>query len=329
MNLKITIMQHNNQVVDVSDWRRDEEHATYPEGARDKTLLYCPSLPPYNFLKKDRRYLFKRSSPRYPEQFWVEIIGYLIGIQMDIPVPPAFVAYDSKKNQSGALIEWFLNSIPLLGDENHIIGGDYCQQYISNFDRKKGEQHNFETVARIFEDLNKKYTNLNIDWKNFWAKTLTFDALIGNTDRHQDNWGIIVTPSHADDSSSEKMRISPVFDNGTSMGHEILSSKFKYYEDNNHLEKYISKGWHHMKWGINDTSSTGHIEMLIKYTDKYPETRQFILECLNKINYDIFKSILDTCTTFEVPVRLTAERATFMLRLLQFRHQRLLHELEK
>jgi hypothetical protein len=248
---------------------------------------------------------------------------------MDISVPPAFVAYDSKKNQSGALIEWFLNPIPLLGDENYITGGDYCQRYIPNFDRKKGKQHNFETVSQIFEDLNKKYLYFNTDWKRYWAKAFTFDALIGNTDRHQDNWGIIITPSLPENISVERMRISPVFDNGTSMGHEIFPSKFKHYEDHGHLEKYVSKGWHHMKWSLNDTYPIGHIEMLKKIIDKYPETHQVMLDCLKRINDDTFKNILKILTAFEVPVRLTAERAIFMLKLLQFRHQHLLHELEK
>ncbi|MCD6038943.1 MAG: hypothetical protein K0S27_343 [Gammaproteobacteria bacterium] len=159
------IPQLTNQAIDVTHWRRDEEFAAYPEGGRDKTLLYCPSPPPYYFLRAGHRYLFKRSSPRYPEQFWVEIFAYRIGIQMDIPVPPAFVAYDSKKNQLGALIEWFLNSIPLLGDAIYRPGGDYCQEYILNFDRKKGKKHNLETVSQIFEDLNEKYPHCAVDWK--------------------------------------------------------------------------------------------------------------------------------------------------------------------
>ena len=321
----IQLIQQPDQAINVFDWRRDEEFAEYPEGARDKTLLYCLLPAPYQYLKEGR-YLFKRSSPRYPEQFWVEILAYRIGIQMDISVPPAFVAYDSKQNQSGALIEWFLD--PIL-KESYIPGGDYCQQYIPRFDRKKGKQHNFETVSQIFIELNKKHPHFNTDWKSYWAKAFTFDALIGNTDRHQDNWGIIVTSSHSVGISNEKMRISPVFDNGTSMGHEIFPSKFKHYEDATNLEKYVSKGWHQMKWGINDTASLGHIEMVKKFANKYPETRHLILDCLKRINYDAFKSTLDTLTTFDVPVRLTAERAAFMLRLLQFRHQHLLQELEK
>lgn len=100
-----------NQTIDIADWRRHEESPQYPEGARDKTFLYSPSPAPYAFLKPSHLYIFKRSSPRYPEQFWVEIFAYRLGIQMGIVIPTTFVAYDSKEDQSGALIEWFLNRV--------------------------------------------------------------------------------------------------------------------------------------------------------------------------------------------------------------------------
>lgn len=126
----------------------------------------------------------------------------------------------------------------------------------------------------------------------------------------------------------EEIRISPVFDNGTSMGHEISQNKFKYYDENDHLMKYIFKGWHHMKWRL-DGQQMGHIEMLQKLIEQYPEARKIMLNCLKKVTNETFKTILDDLATFTVPVKLTAERAAFMLKLLQLRHQHLLVELEK
>ncbi len=324
------IIQPVNQVVNVADWRRDEEFAQYPEGARDKTLLYSPTLTPYSFLRPEHRYLFKRSSPRYPEQFWAEILAYRLGARMNIDVPPAYVAYDSKEKQSGALIEWFLYPLGSANMEVYIPGGDYCQQYIPNFDRKKGKQHNFETIAQIFTDLHKKYSLFTADWKNYWAKTFVFDALIGNTDRHQDNWATIATLAYEDNKTPilKKMRPSPVFDNGTSMGHEIFPDKFAHFQDNNQLKKYVSKGWHHMKWSI-DNPQISHLEMLQKLINQYPETRQTMLDCLNRLKTDTFKTILNELIACDVPIRLSTERATFMLKLFEYRHQHLLTEIEK
>ncbi len=70
------------------------------------------------------------------------MLAYRLGSQMTVPLPPAFVAYDCNENQAAALIECFL-----LPGERSTPGGDYCQRHIPDFDRKKGKQHNFETVS--------------------------------------------------------------------------------------------------------------------------------------------------------------------------------------
>lgn len=173
-------------------------------------------------------------------------------------------------------------------------------------------------IVKIFDDL-QQYPKIKNDWKNFWAKTLVFDALIGNTDRHQDNWGII---------KNGDVRISPVFDNGTSMGHEIFAKKFHLFETNNYIEHYVSRGKHHMKWSLDDNTQ-GHYELLQKLIDRYPETDRIMIDCLTKINDETFKNILDNLVQFKIPTQLSTERANFMLRLLKFRYKRLLDKLEK
>jgi len=324
------IIQLSNQPVNITEWFKHEEFSPYPEGARDKTKLYCPTPSPYPFLKADHQYLFKRSSDKYPEQFWVEVLAYRLGRQMTVSVPPAFVAYDRNENQSAALIEWFL--VPR---ERSMPGGDYCQRYIPDFDRKKGKQHNFETVLQIFNGLQIANPTVNIAWKTYWAKTFLFDALIGNTDRHQDNWEIIESFELIDGQipNLKKIRISPVFDNGTSMGHEIRAIDFQKYDDKNTLERYVLKGTHHMKWSLSDVTcmkrGVKHDEMLAKFIELYPETCQIMLDCLYKVSDEFFKKVLGELVEFNVPVKLSTERANFMLKLLTRRHQHLLHQLEK
>lgn len=310
-------IQEINQVIDVSAWRIDDDFGDYPEGARDKSMLYCPKSS-YKFLIPSHAYLFKLSSRRYPEQFWIEIFSYRLGVIMDVPVPPTFVAYDSNNNQAGALIEWFFTR-PL---EGLISGGNYCREYILNFDSKKGKKHNFEAIIKIFNDLIKTYPTSMVNWKEYWAKTFVFDALIGNTDRHQDNWGIIIN------SSAETFRIAPVFDNGTSLGHEILNSNISFMSDYNRLYKYILKGRHHIKWACDDAFRMGHLELLQMLFGKIPETKQVMLDCLRRVSDETFESILSTLMGFDVPVRLSIERVGLMLKLLKIRHQRLLSGLE-
>lgn len=325
----MTIIQSSDQPVDVTFWGEKEEFEPYPEGARVKTLVYAPTQPTFAFLKGSHQYLFKLSRDRCPEQFWNEIFAYRLGLEMGVSVPPAFVAYDDNTNQSAALIEWFLSLTGSIREDSE-SGGDLCQQMISNFDRDKGKQHNFETLSQICLNLQEKYPSFNFDWKTYWAKAFLFDALIGNTDRHQNNWAIIRAWEYSEIEraySIKAIRFSPVFDNGTSMGYEFTADKFKHFSDKRRIEVYVSKGRHHIKWGLDDIQSMQHSEMLIKFTAIYPETREIMLDCLNRVNLETFEKILHDLTKFDVSVKLTPERANFMLKLLAFRHQRLLNEL--
>jgi hypothetical protein len=309
--------------VDVTRWLRHEEFEYYPEGTRVKVLMYCPAVLPFDFLKSSHRYLFKSSSKRYPEQYWVEIFAYRLAGYMNIEVPPAFAAYDTNTGESAALIEWFFR--PSL--DVYVGGGDFLDNLIKNFNRKTGVQHNIDSVFNVFLSL-EDYCSVN-NWKEHWAKTFLFDTLIGNTDRHQDNWGIIFIDAHSYSSlpSGAKVSTSPAFDNGTSMGHEIFSSKFKEYKNQDVIQRYVAKGKHHMKWNLKDIDRIQHAEMLVKIAGGYPETRHIMLDCLSKVNDKIFENILDDLVKFDIPVKLTQERMEFMFRLISFRYHQLLNRL--
>lgn len=92
-------IQPVNEAINIADWPRDEEFEIYPEGAREKTLVHCPTPAPYSHLIAGHKYLFKRSPSRYPEQFWVEIFAYHLGSQMGVQVPHTYIAFDSKTSQ--------------------------------------------------------------------------------------------------------------------------------------------------------------------------------------------------------------------------------------
>ncbi|MEX2398299.1 MAG: hypothetical protein WD491_14775, partial [Balneolales bacterium] len=155
----------------------------YPEGQREKLLLISPEKACPDFCVPQHRYLFKESFHRYKDQFWAEVLAYKVGCLMNKSVPPAFVAFNSETEVCGALIEWFYTS-----KSKYFSGGEVMTRMIPGFDREKGRQHNFETVE-VYSSALSKQGIIQTDWLQYWAKTFVFDALIGNTDRHQDNWG--------------------------------------------------------------------------------------------------------------------------------------------
>jgi hypothetical protein len=340
--------QASTQVIDVADWHEDREFSILP-GTRVKSAHFCSS-PNYQFCQPGHRYLFKLSSEsrdgtdKYPEEFWIEIFAYQLGTLMGLEVPPAFVAINSSNGKSGAVIEWFLKGISIQGlgssqatqfiqTEDFSSGGDFIQNEIIDYDRKKGTQHNFTTIAKLCARLQKQHI-LYTDWQSYWAKVLAFDALIGNGDRHQENWGFIktipLTQSLGFISTTAKHlsnhRLAPAFDNGSSMGREILEKDFKDFD----VEKYVKKGTHHLRWDIS-TSKMGHAEMLINFCRSYPILRTAMIDFLKFKQNDI-EAILSRLSSYNLPkpfVNLNTHRAEFMLKLLCFRQQYLLETLEK
>lgn len=186
---------------------------------------------------------------------------------------------------------------------------------IPDYDRKKGGQHNFETIIKIFTE----WVTVR-KWQEKWATILLFDAIIGNTDRHQENWEIY---SYFAESGELVEELSPAFDNGTSMGYDILPENIKKRLAN--LEPYINKGTHHMMWSINDTKHAGHCELLEKLVAKFPQTIQVIKAKLRTDISAIAKEI-EQLTEYDIrneKYKLSKERADFITQLIEFRYNRL------
>ncbi len=316
----ISKIQRIDQVVNISAWQRHEESGeAFPEGSREKTLLRAPTEELYDFVIPNHLYLFKRSRTCFPEQFWAEIIAYKIGVLIGVEVPPVFVAIDEKENKTGALIEWFL-SYPGSRPEVKASGSSYMQRLIKNYDMEKGEQHNFQAIKTLHSAFRSSKYKWDINWLEYWCKALTFDTLIGNTDRHQDNWGVIwvyenniLTPS----------RMTPVFDNGTSMGHEIFQNKFNGFDKEERISRYVSRGFHHMKWSLDDKTKLNQIDFIQRLITEYPVIRSVVAD-LMKFNTSKLESDIIDLTKFKVSCPLSYERAKFTIKLLVFRKNKIL-----
>jgi hypothetical protein len=303
--------------------------------------VVSPKASKKKFVIPNHRYLFKQSIDRYPEQYWVEIFSYRFGQLLNLPVPPAHVAYNSDEGSCGALIEWFLRSpqdnnnflfrfFRQLGlgqsIERYTAGGEFLQRLIPGYDRGQGWQHNFEVIDklcyRIFRSSPKPSS-----WIKYWVETLIFDSLIGNTDRHQDNWGFIwgFKPNGR---RNDDPRLTPIYDNGTSMGHEIIEKNFYKFEDQSHLKRYIHRGHHHMKWLLSDTCRIPHIEVISHISSKYPDSVPWIQSIIDFPMNEVEKILHELCS-FNIEVPLSEQRAEFMFKLVRVRKELLMQELLK
>lgn len=310
-----------SEVIDVTSWPVDEIFETYPEGARSKTAFFPPERVGLPYIIPKRRYLYKRSRQRYPDQFWAEIVAYLVGGLLQVPVPPAYAAVNKADGDCGALIEWFYED----GKAQFVAGGQYMQEQMPDYDRKRGLQHNFRSVqirANSFEEAGVA----GKEWQQWWCDAFMFDALIGNTDRHQDNWGYLIVRERA--GGTYRASLSPLFDNGTSLGHELFTENVMHWDRRRYLE-YISRGKHHMKWKVGDSGiGCGHVDMLRNMARKFPS--EFAISRKKLADFDVatLGSQLESLCKLQLYVPLTLARKNLYIELIAIRRQCILEAIQ-
>jgi HipA-like C-terminal domain len=303
--------------IDVAMWSPDPEFKVFPQGAREKFAVFAPQTVPDPVLVPDKRYLFKLSRRAYVDQFWAEVVAYRVGCLLDLEVPPAFGAIHSLTGQSGALIEWFYND----GEHRFVLAGDRLQGMRPDFERARGESHNMDDNILLLRQL-AQHRVLMGDWRQWWADALAFDALIGNTDRHQDNWGFIYSQAMP---SLNKCWIAPLFDNGTSLGSELFTDRAQEWDDKR-LSRYIDRGTHHLRWPANEClhqPDRGHFKLLQRALDLWPATREVLKARFDGMSREVLEHAIGDLPHYQLPVRYRRERLSLTIRLLSRRLDRI------
>ncbi|MCX5636470.1 MAG: hypothetical protein NTX52_02095 [Planctomycetota bacterium] len=261
----------------IDDWRQDDTYeGVYPKGARDKSAYFSPETVDESCLKGNYRYLFKLSRSWCPWQFWGEIIAYRLGLITGVKVPQAHIGLNNKYNPGeatyGVLIEWFYND----KKDFYVEGGRFMVQLVKDYDREKGTQHNFLDIAKEFKTIP--------GFQEHWAGVFTLDCLTGNTDRHQDNWGLVLKGARPKPTKDVTPCFSPAFDNGTALGYEVVEKNIDKYIDEKRLERYLTnprRARHHMKWSLDEQEDLNFYDFMKKFVLEFPDTKSIIGEQLS------------------------------------------------
>ncbi len=310
------------ECINVDHWHRLK--GDVPKGSREKQWV----LKDVTGLRKPGSkvdfFLFKESHRRYPAEFWAEVVASGIGRIVGVPTPETYCAHMDDKY--AALIKFFLKIEWNEKDQRYqqvetlLEGGDIIVGIDPTFDRKVGEKHNIFLVEKIFSR-----------WKpdrlfEEFLKILIFDAIIGNTDRHQDNWGFIRN------NKTGEIHLAPAFDNSTSLGSELIEEKLAGYLDQNEvkLKQYIRKGKAHIRWSENgnDLIRINHFELLKNIASKRKFVVEYIAE-MTRFSDQQVKDLLDGWAKIKInnsKYSLSAIRRNLMLRIICLRRDLLKKE---
>jgi hypothetical protein len=164
---------------DISGWHKNVHYST--GGTRSKYIALHPETNEEYFFKGSKETPLREI--RYPTEFWSEIVSSKIGQFLGFPMLDYNIAYDSKHKQKIGC----LSKSMVLNSKNKLTEG---VAYLTGFNSKYiPSQHKKDyTFQFISNALEKFYLGNYIE--NI-IEIIVFDSIIGNSDRHQENWGTI------------------------------------------------------------------------------------------------------------------------------------------
>lgn len=114
---------------------------------------------------------------------------------------------------------------------------------------------------------------------------MIFDALIGEQDGHEENWGII--------DRNGKYSISPLYDNGDSLLREFKNETMarKYYDGLKNFDVYIERS-KTIIYKEDNKEKYKHFELIQYLYDNFPQYVILELENLNKLDDNIIENIV-------------------------------------
>jgi hypothetical protein len=168
----------------------------------------------------EERYLLKYPRPDTGED-WAEKIAAELAGDGGLRLPRARVDFATFEGRRAVLVRDFL------GDGDRLIHGNELllerdPDYPS--DLRRVRQH---TLASVFEVLDVQAVQLpaGVDLPDqvrtaadLYSGYLVLDALIGNTDRHHENWGILLKRAVG---AARVLTLAPTYDHGSCLGREL------------------------------------------------------------------------------------------------------------
>ena len=103
--------------------------------------------------------------------------------------------------------------------------------------------------------------------KHRLARYVILDAVIGNTDRHHENWGIL---RQRKDDHWEGF-VAPSFDHASSLGRELQDTRRDRILAEIGIGAYVEKGRGAIYWSEDDQHGPSPLELVRRATGEYPE----------------------------------------------------------
>ncbi|MED1508722.1 HIRAN domain-containing protein [Bacillus proteolyticus] len=246
-------------IIDVNSWEIVEEMGP---GAGDREKEWIKQV------ETDRIAMFK--VPREDRgEHWAEKLCSEIAQVIEFPCAKVDLAI--RNDKVGCLSHFFVNSEE---GYSHYDGGKF---FPYDYDDETNKGYNIQLIYQVLSAENLFEDFLFI---------VVFDALVGNGDRHQDNWGIT-----RHDKKTETF-ISPLYDNSACLGRELSIVRVKEYLDSeSEFLRYVFRSASKMGW--EETKKEKHFALIKRLYVLFPEQIAALINRLELLTDERIDEIVD------------------------------------
>jgi len=285
------------QIIETSTW---EVLSVEEMGSKPKFWLLDPA---------GTKWLFKhRHRPNVGDD-WAEKIAAEVAHALEIPHATVELARFQEK--TGIISKDLVGSIE---SSELVLGNNLLVEADPNYPLKDRYHVADHTIDRVFAAIGADFIGLPEDCPkdsairsplDLFVGYLMLDALVGNTDRHHENWAILQLPPIGE---QRRAVLCPTFDHASSLGHLLtdderekrLRTKDRGYS----VDAYVRKGRSALYRQQGDPKPMSLLDAFREATFRRPEAAKFWREKLIRLDAGILDEII-----LQVPDDLMTEYA--------------------
>lgn len=263
------------------------------------------------FSRNGEEWLFKEARAGTGED-WAEKIAAEVASRAGIAASTIELA--TCRGRRGSASQSFVNrQTEILFHGNELLAGQ-----ITGYERDKRQRQSDHTLENIVGAINKLFSDqedIRAGVLTTLASYMVLDALIGNTDRHHENWGLVLTyEGEGDARTLTQLSVAPSFDHASSLGRELSDEHRQGFLRTAQLEKYVRHGRGGIYLRSGDRHGANPLYLVEVAARRYPDYFRPSLSGLAASPVDEVCAVVE-----EIPAdRMTETARTFARNLLTF-----------
>ena len=209
------------------------------------------------------RWLFKHPRPNSGEH-WAEKIAEQVAVLLEIPRGEVELAVLGETRGSATK--------SFAGDNQELVhGNQILERTEAGYDADRRFRQSSHTLHSVMRGMDRVFVSPESAEraKRQFAGYAALDALIGNTDRHHENWGVVRSRS----ASGWVGSLAPSYDHASSLGRELTDerrdARLKSGGVGGYLEHKRARGG--IYWDQDDRRAPSPLRLALMATERYPD----------------------------------------------------------